>query len=217
MIAEGHALVSAGFRVVLESEPCITVVAEAGTGEEAVALAHSSRPDVVLMDLGLTGTGSVETTRRIVADTEARVLMLGLDLSDQDVLAALRAGASGVLLKSTDAPGLVSAVTTVAAGQPLLSPSLARRLLSRLARLPQTGLPKPGRLDALTEREREVVALVAHGLANDQIAERLVVSPATAKTHVSRAMVKLRARDRSQLVVLAYESGLVIPPAPQTL
>jgi DNA-binding NarL/FixJ family response regulator len=215
MIAEGQALVRAGFRAVLEGADDLTVVAEAGDGEEAVALARSARPRVLLMDLA--GPASVETTRRIAADTDVRVLMLALQPSDEDLLAALHAGASGVLLKSTDADGLVDGVRAIADGHPVLSPALVGRLIAHLARLPQPGLPSPCQLDVLTQREREVVALIAQGLANDEIAERLVVSPATAKTHVSRAMVKLGARDRSHLVVLAYESGLVLPhETPQT-
>jgi DNA-binding NarL/FixJ family response regulator len=217
LIADGQTLVRAGFRVLLEAQDDITVVAEAGSGDEAIALARSTRPDVILMDLAIPGRDGVETTRRVVSDPDVanvRVLMLSLQPSDADVLAALRAGAGGVVLKSTDADELVRAVRVVAGGQPLLSPDVTRALLVQLARLPQSGVPSSELLDELTDREREVVALVAHGCSNEAIAERLVVSPATAKTHVSRAMVKLRARDRAQLVVLAYEAGLVLPAVP---
>jgi DNA-binding NarL/FixJ family response regulator len=217
LIADGHALVSAGFRLLLDAEGDLAVVGEAGSGEETLALARSTRPDIVLMDLDLPGIDGVETTRQISADPslgDVNVLILSLAAADADVLAALRAGARGVLLKSTDAADLVRAVRGVAMGHELLSPKLTRRLIAQLARLPRSGMPNPAALEELTDREREVVALVAHGLTNEQIAERLVVSPATAKTHVSRAMVKVRARDRAQLVVLAYEAGLVLPPSP---
>jgi DNA-binding NarL/FixJ family response regulator len=218
LIADGQALVSAGFRVLLEDEERIDVVAECGSGEETVELVRSTRPDVVLMDLSLPGLGGVETTRQISADpslADVKVLILTMGASHDDVLSALRAGANGVLLKSTDAAELVRAVRVVADGHALLSPKVTSGLIAQLARLPQSGVPNPELLDELTDREREVVALVAHGLTNEQIAERLVVSPATAKTHVSRAMGKLHARDRAQLVVLAYEAGLVLPPVPE--
>jgi DNA-binding NarL/FixJ family response regulator len=217
LIAEGQTLVSAGFRLLLEEDEGLTVVAEAGAGDEALDKARNTRPDVALVDLGLPGTDGVETTRRMLAEpplAHVKILMLSVGPSDEQVLAALRAGASGVLLKSTDTPELVRAVKIVAAGHALLSPQVTSRLIAQLARLPESGLPSPELLAELTDREREVVALVAHGLTNEQIAERLVVSPATAKTHVSRSMVKLRARDRAQLVVLAYEAGLVLPPSP---
>jgi DNA-binding NarL/FixJ family response regulator len=144
------------------------------------------------------------------------VLVLSVAPSDEDVLAALHAGASGVLLKNAEAAEFVRGVRTVAAGDPLLSPKVARGLIARLARLPRSGLPQPGLAEILTDREREVLALVAHGLSNDHIASRLVVTLATAKTHVSRVMVKLGVRDRSQLVVFAYESGIVLLPASES-
>jgi DNA-binding NarL/FixJ family response regulator len=217
LIADGQALVSAGFRVLIEAQEGLEVVGEASSDDEALALAASTLPDVVLMDLSLPGGGGAEATRRIRADPvlgNAKVLILSLGAADADVLAALRAGASGVLLKSTDPDDLIRALRSVADGHALLSPKLTRKLIAQLARLPQSGLPSPALLEELTDREREVVALVAHGLTNHEIAERLVVSPATAKTHVSRSMVKLRARDRAQLVVLAYQAGLVVPPSP---
>jgi DNA-binding NarL/FixJ family response regulator len=215
LIADRQALVSAGFRVLLEAEHDLAVVAEAGSGDEALELIRSTRPDVVLVDLSLPGTDGVETTRLITSDPslgQVKVLVLAVGAAGDDILAALRAGASGVLLKSTDAAELVRGVRAVADGHASLSPKLTSRLIAELTRLPESGLPSTELLDELTDREREVVALVAHGLTNDQIAERLVVSPATAKTHVSRSMVKLQARDRAQLVVLAYDAGLVRPP-----
>jgi DNA-binding NarL/FixJ family response regulator len=217
LIADAEALVSAGFRVLLEAEDDIVVVAEAASGDEAVALAAGTRPDVVLMDLS-PGHADIETMRRILASpalVDVKVLILSVAPSDEDVLAALHAGASGLLLKNTEAGEFVRAVRTVAAGDPLLSPQVARGLIARLARLPRSGLPRPGLADILTDREREVLALVARGLSNDHIAASLVVTLATAKTHVSRVMVKLGVRDRSQLVVFAYESGVVLPPAPE--
>jgi DNA-binding NarL/FixJ family response regulator len=220
LIADGQALVSAGFRVLLEAEDGISVVGTARTSDGALALTRSTRPDVLLMDLALPGRDGVQTTRRILAEpglAHVKVLMLSPAASDGDVLAALRAGARGVLLKSIDAGELVHAVRVVAEGQRLLSPEITRTLLAELDRLPQSGLPSAELLDRLTRREREVVALVAHGCTNEEIAARLVVSPATAKTHVSRAMVKLHARDRAHLVVLAYEGGLVLPAdSPET-
>jgi DNA-binding NarL/FixJ family response regulator len=219
LIADGQALVSAGFRVLLEGERGLTVAAEAGSADEVLELARDCRPDVVLMDMTLPDGGGVEATRRLLADPalgHVRILMLSLFVADEDVVAALHAGAGGVLLKTADAEELVRAVRVVAEGQTLLSPSVARRLIARLARIPESSVPRPDALRELTAREREVVTLVALGLTNVDIARRLVVSPATAKTHVSRAMVKLRARDRSHLVVLAYEAGLVVPQMAQT-
>jgi DNA-binding NarL/FixJ family response regulator len=217
LIAERQALVRAGLRRLLESQPRIAVVGEVATGEEALAQARATRPDLVLMSMSLPGADATETTRQIVADpalAEVRVLMLSASARTEPALDAFRAGATGVLLESTDHDGLVLAVRRAARGEALLSPRLTRGLISELVRLPRSALPSAELLDELTAREREVVGLVAHGLTNEQIAERLVVSPATAKTHVSRAMVKLGARDRAQLVVLAYEAGLVLPPDP---
>jgi DNA-binding NarL/FixJ family response regulator len=217
LIAEGHALVRAGLRTMLERQPWIAVVGEAASAHDALALARSTRPDVLLLNMGLPGADGAETTRRIVADPalgDVRVLVLSPSANTEPALAALRAGATGVLLESTDPDGLARAVRLASRGEPLLSPRLTRGLIRALERLPQSGVPSPELLGELTDREREVVALVAHGLTNEQIAERLVVSRATAKTHVSRAMVKLGARDRAQLVVLAYDAGLVLPPDP---
>jgi DNA-binding NarL/FixJ family response regulator len=217
LIAEGHALVRAGLRAMLEDQPRIVVAGEAATAHDALALARSTEPDVVLLNMSLPDADGVETTRQIVADPalgDVKVLVLSPSARTEPAIAALRAGATGVLLESTDPDGLVRAVRLAARGEPLLSPRLSRGLISALERLPDSGVPSTELLGALTEREREVVALVAHGLTNEQIAERLVVSRATAKTHVSRAMVKLGVRDRAQLVVLAYDAGLVLPPDP---
>jgi DNA-binding NarL/FixJ family response regulator len=213
LIADDQALVRAGFRVLLDSEADIRVVGEAANGEEAVALARHERPDVVLMDIRMPGLDGLEATREITSDPElrsVRIMILTTFESDENVFAALRTGASGFLLKDTEPAELLRGVRLLAEGEALLSPSVTRRLIAELAvRSPGTALA-PDRLEVLTAREREVMALVANGLSNTQIAERLTVSPATAKTHVSRAMTKLGARDRAQLVVLAYETGLVV-------
>jgi DNA-binding NarL/FixJ family response regulator len=213
LIADDQALVRGGFRALLDAQADIEVVAEAADGDTAVALARKHRPDVVLMDVRMPGSDGLDATRRIVADpalANVRVVILTTFDLDEYVFEALRAGASGFLLKDTEPVDLLAAVRAVARGDALLAPSVTRRLIEEFAgRLRE---PRPsGTLDVLTEREREVVALVGGGLSNDEIAERLVVSPATAKTHVSRAMVKLAVRDRAQLVVLAYETGLVRP------
>jgi DNA-binding NarL/FixJ family response regulator len=213
LIADDQALVRGGFRALLDAQPDIEVVGEAADGEAAVALVSQLRPDVVLMDVRMPGSDGLEATRRIVADADLEatkvVILTTFDLDDY-VFAALRAGASGFLLKDTEPVDLLAGVRAVARGDALLAPSVTRRLIEQFAtRLRE---PRPAAvLEPLTEREREVVALVGGGLSNEQIAERLVVSPATAKTHVSRAMVKLGVRDRAQLVVLAYETGLVRP------
>jgi DNA-binding NarL/FixJ family response regulator len=213
LIADDQALVRGGFRALLDAQADIEVVAEAADGDTAVVLAREHHPDVVLMDVRMPGSDGLDATRRIVADpalANVRVVILTTFDLDEYVFEALRAGASGFLLKDTEPVDLLAAVRAVARGDALLAPSVTRRLIEEFAgRLRE---PRPsGTLDVLTEREREVVALVGGGLSNDEIAERLVVSPATAKTHVSRAMVKLAVRDRAQLVVLAYETGLVRP------
>jgi DNA-binding NarL/FixJ family response regulator len=216
LLADDQALVRGGFRALLEAEPGIEVVGEAGDGEEAVRLATSLVPDVVLMDIRMPGSDGLEATRRIVSDArlaEVRIILTTFDL-DEYVFEALRLGASGFLVKDTEPADLLRGVRAVARGDALLSPSITRRLIAEL--VTRDTRPRPSRsLEALTDREREVVGLVAAGLSNSEIAERLVVSPATAKTHVSRAMVKLGARDRAQLVVFAYESGLVQPGGPR--
>jgi len=213
LLADDQALVRAGFRALLDAQPDITVIGEAADGAEAARVAADTRPDVVLMDIRMPGTDGLEATRRITSDPSlaaTRVLMLTTFDDDEYVFEAVRIGASGFLVKDTEPVELLRAVRVVAEGEALLSPGVTRRLIGEFARR-----ARPGRsmreLDLLTAREREIVALVAEGLSNDEIAARLVVSPATAKTHVSRSMVKLAARDRAQLVVLAYETGLVRP------
>jgi DNA-binding NarL/FixJ family response regulator len=211
LVADGESLLRAAFRALLESDQRIRVVGEAATGGEAVALTHRTRPDVVVMDAMLPGLDSVEAARRMFADTGVAVMLLAAWEDDDRIFAALRAGASGLLLKDTGPAELLRAVEAVARGEAVLPPRLTRRLIAELALRPERACPGIELLDELTAREREVVALVGHGLDNDEIAERLVVTPGTAKTHVSRAMVKLRARDRAKLVVFAYEAGLVVP------
>jgi DNA-binding NarL/FixJ family response regulator len=212
ILSEGEALVRAGLRALLEEDGTVTVVGEAATGEEALDLAGQLKPDVVLLDAGLPGLDSVETTRRLLADTGVPVMLLANSEADEHTFAALRAGASGVVLKDTEPSELVRAVAVLARGDALLSPSFTRRLIADFASRPEPSQPNDERVAVLTAREREVVGLVAMGLSNGEIAEELVLSPATARTHVSRAMVKLGARDRSQLVVFAYNNGLVLQP-----
>ena len=211
LLADSQGLVRAGFRLLLEATDRISVVGEAASGEEAVAAAYRLRPDVALIDATLPGLDSVQAIRQISSQSRVAVILLIASQDDERSLPALRAGATGLLLKDTEPAELVRAVDTLARGEALVSPRLTRRLIAELASHPEPASPSPGLLDELTAREREVVALVGHGLANDEIAERLVVSPATAKTHVSRAMVKLNAHNRSVLVVFAYETGLVRP------
>jgi len=213
LLVDDQALVRAGFRALLDAQEDIEVVGEADGGEEAVRLSREHAPDVVLMDIRMPGMDGLEATRLIVADQALRavriVILTTFDL-DEYVFEALRVGASGFLVKNTEPAELVHAVRAVAGGDALLSPGVTKRLVMEFAA--RSRQPGPTvELDALTEREREVMALVAEGLSNAEIAERLFVSPATAKTHVSRAMVKLGARDRAQMVVLAYESGLARP------
>jgi DNA-binding NarL/FixJ family response regulator len=213
VLADDQALVRAGFRALLASEPGVAVVGEAGDGAAAVALARREVPDVVLMDVRMPGTDGLTATRSITEDprlARVKVVILTTFELDEYVFEAIRSGASGFLVKDTEPADLLRAVHAVAAGEALLSPSVTRRLIEHFAAQPRPGRDLPA-LTSLTEREREVLALVAGGLTNDDIAARLVVSPLTAKTHVSRIMTKIGARDRAQLVVAAYESGLVRP------
>ncbi|MEU8761824.1 response regulator transcription factor [Streptomyces sp. NPDC048659] len=221
LLADDQALLRSAFRVLVDSEPDMEVVAEAADGAAAVALARSERADVVLMDIRMPGTDGLTATRMITADPElsaVRIVMLTTFEVDEYVVRSLRAGASGFLGKGAEPEELLGAIRIAAAGDALLSPAATKGLIARF--LAQGGgaepedAPGPGRsarLAALTAREREVLVLVAGGHSNDEIAERLDVSPLTVKTHVNRTMAKLGARDRAQLVVTAYESGLVRP------
>ena len=213
LLADDQVLVRAGFRVLLDGQEDIEIVGEADDGEGAVRMDEERVPDVVLMDIRMPGVDGLEATRRIVADERfdrTRIVILTTFDLDEYIFEAIRAGASGFLVKDTEPAELIETVRVAAGGDALLSPAITRPLIEEFsAHSRQPGVT--GDLDVLTDREREVMALVAEGLSNDQIAQRLVVSPATAKTHVSRAMVKLGARDRAQLVVMAYESGLIRP------
>jgi DNA-binding NarL/FixJ family response regulator len=214
LLADDQVLVRAGFKVLLDSASDIEVVGEVANGEEALARARDKRPDVVLMDIRMPVLDGLEATRRIVGDPQlggVRVLILTTFEVDEYVFEALRSGASGFVVKDIEPAELLQAVRVVARGDALLSPGVTRRLIAEFAARPGQARMAAPQLEVLTEREREVMALVAAGHSNDEIAAELYVSPATAKTHVSRAMSKLGARDRAQLVVLAYESGLVAP------
>lgn len=213
LLADDQVLVRAGFRALLDAQPDITVVGEAADGHQALAAVRELRPDLVLMDIRMPELDGLAATRRITDDSTldgVKVVMLTTFELDEYVFEAIRSGASGFLVKDTEPDELLRAVRAVVAGDALLSPSVTRRLIAEFAaRSKQPADAAP--LADLTEREREVMTLVGMGLSNEEIARRLVVSPLTAKTHVSRAMVKLGARDRAQLVVMAYESGLVRP------
>ena len=214
LLADDQGLVRAGFRVLLDSAADIEVVGEASSGDQALTLAKDRRPDVILMDIRMPNMDGLEATRRIVADREmagVRVLILTTFEVDEYVFEALRSGASGFVVKDIEPAELLQAVRVVARGDALLSPTVTRRLIAEFAGRPEQRRVAATDLDVLTEREREVMALVAAGRTNDEIAAELFISPATAKTHVSRAMSKLGARDRAQLVVVAYETGLITP------
>ena len=213
LLADDQALVRAGFRALIDAEDDLEVVGEAADGAEAVRLAGELRPDIVFMDIRMPGMDGLEAARHIASDdqlTDVHVVMLTTFDLDEYVFEALRSGASGFLVKDTRPAALLEAVRVVAAGEALLSPGVTRRLISQFATHSRE-TPAVASLDVLTDREREVIGLVAEGLSNQEIADRLVVSASTAKTHVNRAMAKLDARDRAQLVILAYESGLVRP------
>jgi DNA-binding NarL/FixJ family response regulator len=219
LIVDDQALVRTGFRMIVEAEDDVTVVGEAADGEEALRLAESARPDVVLMDIRMPKLDGVEATRRIVAGRDGdapRVLILTTFDLDEYVVEALRAGASAFLLKDAPPEELVAAIRTVHAGDAVVAPRVTRRLLDRFASvLPAATVPdEPPALASLTEREREVLTLIARGLSNAEIASELYVSETTVKTHVGHVLTKLGLRDRVQAVVLAYETGLVRPGSP---
>jgi len=217
VVVDDQALVRGGFRVLVDSAPDLTVVGEASDGAQAVDLALAERPDVILMDIRMPSMDGLEATRRILAADTAqliRILILTTFDLDEYVFAALKAGASGFLLKDTPPAALLAGIRTVAAGDALLSPSITRHLIEEYVRHPQHPTKPPAQLESLTDREVEVLSLVAKGWSNAEIAERLYVTPATAKTHLSRLLLKLDARDRAQLIVLAYETGLVSAPSP---
>ncbi|WP_327395444.1 response regulator transcription factor [Streptomyces phaeochromogenes] len=217
LLADDQNLVRASFAMLVSSAGDMEVVAEAGTGREAVALARSARADLVVMDIRMPDLDGIEATRLIAADEDlagVKVLVLTTYDTDEHIVEALRAGASGFLVKDIRPAELLDAIRTVAAGESLLSPGPTSRLIARFLRAPDTATPSAlGGPSGLSERERQVLALVARGLNNTEIADALGLSPLTAKTHVSRIMGKLGARDRAQLVIVAYESGLVIPGA----
>ncbi|GIF03959.1 response regulator [Actinoplanes siamensis] len=212
LIVDDQALLRGSFRVLVDSAGDCTTVGEAGTGTEAVRVAAETRPDVVLMDVRMPDLNGIEATRLIAGDPKlagVRVLMLTTFDLDEYVYGALRAGASGFLLKDTPPAELLRAIRVVAAGEALLAPKVTRKLISEFARRPQSERPIPRRLDGVTEREREVLTLIGRGLSNAEIAEHLALSLATVKTHVGRIIAKLEVRDRAQLVIVAYETGLV--------
>jgi DNA-binding NarL/FixJ family response regulator len=213
LLADDQALVRAGFRALLDAQEDMQVIGEAADGNEAVRLATKLTPDVVLMDIRMPRCDGLEATRIIIADERlapVKIIILTTFDLDEYIFEALRVGASGFLVKDTEPVDLIRGIQAVAHGDALLSPGVTRRLIAEFASLIKKTAPVP-ELETLTEREREVMSLVACGLSNHEIAEQLIISPATAKTHVSRAMVKLGARDRAQLVVFAYQSGLVRP------
>ena len=214
VVADDQALVRVGLRVLLESEDDLELAGEASDGRKALDLVRRTRPDVVLMDIRMPVMDGIEALRGIAAEPSlagTKVIMLTTFELDEYVFEALRAGASGFLIKDTDPAELLRAIRLVASGESLLSPSVTRRVIGEFASKPGLRRTPHPRLGTLTEREREIMSLVAEGLSNEEIADRLVVSPATVRTHVSRAMVKLHARDRAQLVVFAFQSGIAGP------
>ncbi|MEU6536567.1 response regulator transcription factor [Streptomyces sp. NPDC047000] len=220
LLADDQALLRATFRILIDTDPDMTVVGEAANGQEAVDLARTVRPDVIVMDIRMPGTDGLTATSLIAADpalAATRILILTTFEDDENVAKALRAGASGFLGKDVSAEALLSGIRTVADGETLLSPTATRSLIARFLATPEPSRPdSPQRLASLTDREREVMSLAALGKSNDEIADHLVVSPLTIRSHIHRAMAKLQARDRAQLVVIAYQTGLVRadpPPA----
>ncbi|MGC4755934.1 response regulator [Micromonospora trifolii] len=214
LIADDQALLRGSFRLLVDLSPDCTTVGEAGTGVEAVALTGQHRPDVVLMDVRMPEMDGIEATRRICADpatADTRVIILTTFDLDEYVYGALRAGASGFLLKDTPPADLLTGIRVVAAGEGLLAPTVTRRLIDEFARQPEPTRPLSRQLDGVTDREREVLALIARGLSNADLAAHLNLSQATVKTHVGRLLTKLAVRDRAQLVIVAYETGLVGP------
>jgi DNA-binding NarL/FixJ family response regulator len=212
LVADDQALVRAGFRAILEGQDDLDVVGEADDGATAVALARELRPDVVLMDIRMPGLDGIEATRRLLRDNEPpRILMLTTFDLDEYLYEAMKAGASGFLLKDVPRDQLIDAVRTIAMGDALLAPALVRRLIEDFVSRPAPGTHPPAELDELTEREREVLALIARGLSNAEIAAQLFLSEATVRTHVTHILAKLDLRDRIQAVVLAYETGLIRP------
>jgi DNA-binding NarL/FixJ family response regulator len=211
VLADDQALIRGSLRVLVDRAPDLTVVGEAGTGAEAVQAARRERPDVVVMDIRMPGTDGIAATREICAGTGPRVLILTTFDLDEYVYGALRAGASGFLLKDAPPADLLTAIRVVARGEALLAPTVTRRLIDEFGRRPDRVRPAAVVLDPLTEREREVLRLIAQGLSNTELALRLQVSMATVKTHIGRLLAKLQARDRAQLVIIGYETGLVTP------
>lgn len=219
VLADDQPLVRAGFRSLLGMEDDISIVGEADDGHTALQVVRETVPDIVLMDIRMPGLDGLAATQQITSEPalgEMRVLILTTFDLDEYVFEALRAGASGFLVKHSDPDDLLRAVRVIARGDALLSPGVTRTLIAQFATAPPRTATTPRELGFLTDREREVTALVAEGLSNDEIATELFISPATARTHVSRAMTKLAARDRAQLVVIAYQSGLVTPPRRHT-
>ena len=209
LVADDQVLVRAGFRVLVDTAPDLRVVGEAGTGEEAVEVARRVRPDVVLMDIRMPKMDGIEATRRILRPgISTRIMILTTFDLDEYVFAALRAGASGFLLKDTDPGDLLAAIRVIAAGEGLLAPTVTRRLIEEFARRPDPGAAPARSLDGITSREREVLGLIGAGLSNAEIAAQLRLTMATVKSHVGRLLMKLQARDRAQLVIAAYESGV---------
>jgi DNA-binding NarL/FixJ family response regulator len=214
LVADDQALVRGSFRLLVETDPGLLVIGEAATGAEAVQIAARDKPDVVLMDVRMPVMDGIEATRRITGAEQAaetRVLILTTFDLDDYVYAALRAGASGFLLKDTPPADLLAAIRVIAAGDALLAPAITRRLIAEFARRPQPGQQPAATLDGVTDREREVLTLIGRGLSNDEIAQALHITMATTKTHVSRLLAKLGARDRAQLVIAAYETSLIQP------